>query len=496
MTDEIERFRAIVERRLGLAFEDGKLGFLGDVLARRLDATGLDRDRYLNELEHARVGDELGAIAQELTVGETYFFRNAEQFRALVEVALPDRIRAQRSARRLRILSAGCASGEEAYSIAIAARELLPDPAWDIAIRAVDVNPAALERARRAVYTAWALRETPTEPQRRYFRTTGRETRLDDAVRGSVVFEHRNLAAGDAELWVPASYDVIFCRNVIMYFALDQQRALVERIADALAPGGYLFLGHAETLRGLSQRFHLCHSHNTFYYQRRDHDEPELEAAHPGPVRMMPLAVPLAEVVDHSGSWVDVIREAAERVEALTARSPAHPAAPARWDLAGVFELMQRERFGEALELVRGLPPESARDPDVLLIQAVLLVHAVRLDAAEEVCRRLLAIDELAAGAHYVLALCREGVGDRNGAEHHDQTAAYLDPTFAMPRLHLGLLARRAHDRSTARRELGQALVLLQREEPSRLLLFGGGFHRDALIALCRAELAACGGAP
>jgi chemotaxis protein methyltransferase CheR len=489
VSDEIDRFRAIIERRLGLAFEDARLAFLGEVLARRLDATGLERENYLRALERARVGDELGAIAQELTVGETYFFRNAEQFRALVEVALPDRVVAPRAARRLRILSAGCASGEEPYSIAIAAREALADPTWEIAVRAVDVNPAALDRARRAIYTAWALRETPAEARHRYFRTTGRETRLDDTVRGAVAFEHRNLAEDDAELWAPASYDVIFCRNVVMYFTLDQQRAVIERIANALAPGGYLFLGHAETLRGLSQQFHLCHSHNTFYYRRRDHDEPDAE------ITALP-ALPPIDVVDHPGSWVDVIRAAAERVDALTASSAARATAPVRWDLAGVLELVQRERFGEALELVRELPPESARDPDVLLIQAVLLIHGARLDAAEDTCRRLLAIDELAAGAHYVLALCRERAGDRRGAEDHDQTAAYLDPTFAMPRLHLGLLARRASDRGAARRELGHALVLLQREEPSRLLLFGGGFNRDALVALCRAELAACGGAP
>jgi chemotaxis protein methyltransferase CheR len=109
---------------------------------------------------------------------------------------------------------------------------------------------------------------------------------------------------------------------------------------------------------------------------------------------------------------------------------------------------------------------------------------------------RLLELDELSAGAHYLLALCREGAGDRAAASHHDQVAAYLDPGFAMPRLHLGLLARRGGDREAARNELGQALVLLQREDASRVLLFGGGFSRDALIALCRAELIRCGGEP
>jgi chemotaxis protein methyltransferase CheR len=130
-------------------------------------------------------------------------------------------------------------------------------------------------------------------------------------------------------------------------------------------------------------------------------------------------------------------------------------------------------------------------DPEALLLRAALLTHSGQLDVAERMCAELLELDELNAGAHYLLALCREGAGDRAAAIDHDQVAVYLDPAFAMPRLHMGLLARRAGQRAVARRELGLALPLLQREDAARLLLFGGGFNRDTLAALCRAELAA-----
>jgi chemotaxis protein methyltransferase CheR len=142
------------------------------------------------------------------------------------------------------------------------------------------------------------------------------------------------------------------------------------------------------------------------------------------------------------------------------------------------------------------LPPESTSDPDAQLLRAVLLSNAGALPEAEEVCRQLLASDELNAGARYLLALCREHVGDRLGAVEQDRTAIYLDPTFAMPRFHLGRLARRAGDLETARRELGEALALLAREESSRIVLFGGGFQREALTRLCAGELRACGEVP
>jgi chemotaxis protein methyltransferase CheR len=491
---EVEAFRAGIARRLGLAFDETRSGQLAEVLRQRLEATGRACETYLGQLEQESSREELAALARSLTVGETYFFRNRDHFRAVAELVLPERLRLRASERRLSILSAGCSSGEEAYSLAILARSQRLAASFELSIRAVDVNPAALEKARRGRFTSWALREAPEELQGRWFREEGREFVLDEAVRSAVVFEAHNLATEDAELWQPGSYDLIFCRNVLMYFTPGGAQAVVARIARALAPGGYLFLGHAETLRGLSQQFHLCHTHGTFYYQLKAASDAGREIARSSSAeapRFDPLPLPL---VDASDGWVDAIRKAAERIQALsrTSHSAPEPRAPA-WDLARALELLRKERFAEALQLVRDFPPESARDPDVLLLQAVLLAHSAELTAAEETCHRLLGLDELNAGAHYVLALCREGSGDRRSAVDQDQAAIYLAPAFAMPRLHLGLLARRSGDRETARRELGQALQLLETEDPSRLLLFGGGFQRQALLALCRAELDAAG---
>jgi chemotaxis protein methyltransferase CheR len=498
---DIERFRSAVARCLGLHFEDAKLGFLADTLRRRLDALGQPPDLYLARLETENLPDEVGALAQELTVPETYFFRNSDQYRALAEIALPDRTTAQSGARRLRILSAGCASGEEAYSLAIVIRETV-DPSWDVSILGVDVNPAMVRKATRARYSPWALRETPAQVQQRCFRPDGREFLLDEALRTAVRFEARNLVQDAPHLWLPDTYDIVFFRNVLMYFTHENAQAAVARIARALKTGGYLFLGHAETLRGLSNDFHLHHTHETFYYQRKDRLE---SSARPSTASassrgLFPSVVAAVESAD---SWIDAIHRATSRIEALTgsARPSASPppgslrpsAAPV-WDLDRALELLREERFTEALETMQRLPPESGRDPDVLLLSAALHTHRGRLTEAEEACKRLLDVDELSAGAHYLLALCREGARDKASAMYYDQAAIYLDPSFAMPHLHLGLLARRAGDRAMAQRELGQALLLLQREDGSRLLMFGGGFSRETLIALCRTELVGCGG--
>jgi chemotaxis protein methyltransferase CheR len=513
---EPQRFRGWIAQRLGLHFDDTKLEFLAEVLDRCADRKGLPSQSYLDRLEGPDIEADLRALALELTVPETYFFRHIDQFRAFADAALPEAQAERASSRRLSLLSAGCASGEEPYSLAMMVRERGVDVGWNIAIRALDINPAMLAKAARGRYSAWALRETPADSRQRWFRSVGREFELEETIRTAVTFQEVNLAEENAELWAPARYDVIFCRNVLMYFTPDNAHSLVARLTRSLAPGGHLFLGHAETLRGLSNDYHLRHTHGTFYYQRKNvqSDGPQ-EAAKAklhgvGHDRATPRAVsgvaaPPPEST-WTKTWLDTIQHASDRIQALTERPTAESALRGDPDLGGsaqtatqlplVLELLKKERFSDALDLLGRLPAESDKDTDVLLLRAALLTHSGQLNAAENVSAQLLERDELNTGAHYLLALCRESAGDRQGAIDHDQAAIYLDPGFAMPRLHLGLMARRAGEWEGARRELGHALLLLKREDASRLLLFGGGFGREALIALCRSELLSAGGTP
>jgi chemotaxis protein methyltransferase CheR len=200
------------------------------------------------------------------------------------------------------------------------------------------------------------------------------------------------------------------------------------------------------------------------------------------------------------------------------------PLAPAGPDLHDrVLTLVRDDRFTEALALLETEPVETGRvgagpvgtgrvgtgpagtgpagtgptgtgpQPRDLLLYGTLLAHAGRLDDAEIACRRLLDVDGLCADAHHLLAVCLEGDASVDVAIAHYRLAAYLDPAFAMPRLRLGLLSRRRGDDRVAGPELDRALHLLRQERDERIVLFGGGFGRVALTALCRAERDACG---
>jgi chemotaxis protein methyltransferase CheR len=501
---EVARFRDVVATRLGLRFDDARLSFLGDVLDRRLAATRLDPGVYLDRLAGGQVAGEAQALAAELTVPETYFFRNRDQFRALADVVLPDRMAARGSHRRLRLLSAGCATGEEAYSIAMTARDVVP-AGWTVDVRGIDLNPDVIARARRGRYPAWSLRETSSDLARQWFTREGREHVLREPVRSAVQFSIANLAADDPVVWAPAVYDVVFVRNVLMYFTTAQARAALARIERALVPGGYLFLGHAETLHGWSSSFALRHTHGTFYYQREG--APAAPGVTEPPPRWTPAGADLTGLAETG--WVDAIQAAAARVETLGTARPAAPrpkaAAPPvpllppvpppspadaghAWSLDEARALLQGERYTEAAAALDRLSPEASADPAALILRAAVETHRGRLDDAEAACHRVLAADPFDAGAHYLLAMCREAAGDLAAAEHHDQVAIYLDPGFAMAHLHAGLLARRRGDVRGAGRLLDQAIVLFGREDEARLLLFGGGFGRESLVALCRTE--------
>lgn len=481
-TQEVARFRALLADRLGLAFDEHKLA----TLARVLDSCGGDRQRILADLAGSAPPDSLLArLASELTVTETYFYRSGDQLRAFAELALPQR---QQVRGQVQVLSAGCASGEEPYTLAMLARSCGREAG--VALYAFDANPAMLARAERGHYSTWAMREMPPDLRTAWFRHEGEQYLLAQDIRRAVHFEQRNLALDDPQFWQPGRFDIVFCRNVLMYFTPAQAQAAVARIAHAMAPGGYLFLGHAETLRGLSNDFNLCHTHGTFYYQRKD----QLEHAPP-----LAVAAPVARAqpVAPDPMWAEQIGRASRRIDVLASSTrPAAPAVHSAPDLQLALASLHEERFSQALEHIGNLAPHHADDPDVLLLKAVTLVQAGAVAKAREACAQLLARDALHAGAHYVLALCEETAGELEGALDHYQGASYLAPGFAMARLQAGRLLRRLGQPEAARRELELAGQLLEGEDAARLLLFGGGFPRAALLALCRAELAALGGAP
>lgn len=261
--------RQLLHREAGIALDDGKeylvQARLGPV-ARRLGLESVDG--LVSELRR-RPGSELEReVVEALVTTETSFFRDVHPFESLREVVLPELISRRRSLRTLRIWSAACSSGQEPYSIAILLRESFPElEAWDVRILASDVSRAMIERARAGRYTQLEInRGLPTALLLRYFERDGLFWRAVEPIRRMVELREINLTRPLPPL--PAM-DLIFLRNVLIYFGPEARRRILERVLERLAPDGYLLVGGAETLVGEADLVDRVQIGRTSYYRRR-----------------------------------------------------------------------------------------------------------------------------------------------------------------------------------------------------------------------------------
>jgi chemotaxis protein methyltransferase CheR len=255
---QFDEISALVKELCGINLHDGKQELVRSRLAKRLRALGLDHFRdYLELLRNDPGGTELTAMLDVLSTNLTSFFREPVHYDYLVREVIPSLRTSSGRPGRLRVWSAGCASGEEPYSIVIRLLMDVPDmESWDFKLLATDLSTAALAKARAGIYTQERLRGVPGQLLQRYFVASEnqepRTYRAAAALRKPVQFAHLNLM----EPWpMRGPFDVVFCRNVMIYFDKPTQGALVARFHSLLRPGGLLFVGHSESLTGVQHRF-------------------------------------------------------------------------------------------------------------------------------------------------------------------------------------------------------------------------------------------------
>lgn len=271
MSDDTFRLiRDFIRNYCGIYFDDGSKFLLEKRLSRRVENYLLNNfeDYYHFLMYDKRRDEELTSVIEILTVNETYFFREFSQLKALSDEIIPEIGERKKDRKRLRIWSAGCSTGEEPYTIAILILEKNLIPEWEIEILGSDINQRVLHAARRGIYRKNAFRSIDDHYIRKYFTDEGEGNyRIVDPVRSLVNFSLLNLVDPFKVKFV-GKMDVIFCRNVIIYFDRDTKKKVINNFYDRLTEEGYLLLGHSESLMNISTDFMLRHFKNDLVYQK------------------------------------------------------------------------------------------------------------------------------------------------------------------------------------------------------------------------------------
>jgi chemotaxis protein methyltransferase CheR len=269
---EEEVFRLIrdfVRDYCGIYFDDDSRYLLEKRLSRRVRTLHFSnfREYYRYLLYHKNREEELALIIDIITVNETYFFREQNQLKTFSEEILPELKDINKDKKRLRVWSAGCSTGEEPYTIAILVLEKGYFHNWNIEIFGSDINQRVLQAARSGIYRKNSFRATEPYFLRKYFREEDNISRISDNVKQYVNFSHLNLL-DPFKVKLVGTVDVIFCRNVLIYFDYPSRKKVIDMFYERLADGGYLLLGHAESLINLSTAFSLRHFKYDMVYQK------------------------------------------------------------------------------------------------------------------------------------------------------------------------------------------------------------------------------------
>ena len=263
------RFRDFFYRKTGIMFADNKRYFVDKRLHERMLAAGqpVFRD-YFNTLRFQASGEEFQALVNLMTVNETYFYREEYQFRCLVRSILPEIVRRKAPGAPVRIWSVPCSTGEEPYSIAFQLLDTWPEVAqYDIEIVASDIDTTVLDQAKRGLYGERAIQHVPKATLERYTRRVRGAYEVIPDIRDSIAFARVNLSDPLSTRQF-RNFDVVFCRNLLIYFDDASRRDAAQTIYDALKPGGFVCLGHSESMSRISALFDLRKFAEAIVYQK------------------------------------------------------------------------------------------------------------------------------------------------------------------------------------------------------------------------------------
>jgi chemotaxis protein methyltransferase CheR len=469
--NEFRSLRDLIAEKSGIYFDLGKRESLKDNLLERMEDCGLSSFAdYFNLLSSPAGTKEFDHLLNLITIPETYFFRDRAQFSALERFVIPEIVKKKSyPGASLRIWSAGCSTGEEPYTIAMILAVAMVDR--PIQILATDVSHHALKAAREGVYTARSVRDMPQEYLNRFFTKNGDHYLLAESIKQMVEFRYFNLVSEPYPLTEMSGWDIIFCRNVTIYFQAEATRKVIHNFYLSLREGGYLFAGYSESLRYISDEFNTVHMEGAFFYQKG--------------VPQKTVRKRARKIRGLRASTAGITRKQEPKAGAGSNSNEIEQICATAKEL---LEMGQPERASEILNpyLREATAPES-----VILLQAEIALNRGDLDKAVQLCERLVQREPLSIAGHYLLGIIYRTWEDEARAIEEFRKVLYLEPEHALARFNLGELYSQVGQFDEARVEYVEVVRLLKKMPESLDHRFAGGFSPALLIDTCLSKIKA-----
>lgn len=464
--------------RTGLTFTPNRLRDAEVGIGRAMTRAGITEvARYLHLLQTERV--PLDDLIVELTVGETYFFREPAQFEFIRQEVVPEIQHHGAPDRLIRVWSAGCASGEEAYSLAILFEE--EGLAERASILATDISRTALAKARAGAYGRWSLRGDQHALAERYFRRRGDQLVLGERFRGRVAFEHLNLALDTYPSFATGAWgmDLILCRNVLIYFNRETIRRVACRLLECLAGGGWLITGPSDPALSDDAPYETVVTPAGVFYRHRARTQSSPFAPR-SVIRGSPAQTAAPPPVHVTSSQ--------ELVLSSVVKEPGLEGAPGTEpdSLAEARDAFAKGEYARVVESTSGL----SADPAACALRVRALANLGDLSGAETTAMKAVADHPLATELHFLRAVLLVSLGRDDEAAKASRRATYLDRSLAIAHFTLGSILRRLGDLVGARRAYRNAYDLAVSRRAEEVVPLTDGESAGRLAEAAKAQMA------
>jgi len=487
LDEDVGLFQDLICKKSGIYLEGSRLDTLRAGIRTRMESKGIasPNQYYSFLLLHSEGRKELEELLSYITVNETYFFRNKAHFAALEDHILAQLTKENKKG-AIRVWSAGCSTGEEPYSVAMTILDIVQDREdLQIEILGTDVDREALKKAKTGIYKERSLRMAEEKHRNRYFTANNGKFEVNQRLKDAVQFEYFNLMETPYPRPSLGDWDIIFCRNVVIYFNRESVRHVASNFHSVLADNGYLFMGHSESLDGLSDEFSPVRIGNAFIYTKKARNvSTAKDGASSSALKNLAAKQPkeTATPKRHSKSGKSVSKRQVRRSKKLAPPKPVEDTESIYREAADLFAHEQVDEALSKIEAYLEFEPEDARGH---LLAGKIYADRGAYERAVDEFEESIELEPLLTEAHYLLGVIYLRLDRTTSAIDEFRKSIYIDKDCVLPYFNLARIYQSNNMRNDALREYNNSVRILERLQADEIIQFSGGLTARRLMQIC-----------